>query len=88
MASARYRRVGTTPLLCSKGWLLEEIKVLVCVCLLPERKGGGTRTQDPQPGDVVSQHPQLCNTTWGLSDKAHSFVCKSLHGNANYIQSY
>ena len=37
----------------------------------------GTRSQDLQPGDVVSQCPQLRPTTWRMSDKAHSLWVKA-----------
>ena len=41
------------------------------------KAGGGTRSQDLQPGDVVSQCPQLCHTIWRMSDKAHSLCVKA-----------
>ena len=45
-------------------------------------------SQDIQPGDVVSQRPQLHQQhlvdVWWSKQK----VCESLQGNANYIQKY
>ena len=41
------------------------------------KEGGGTKSQDLQPRDVVSQCPQLYHSTWRMSDEAHSMRVKS-----------